>query len=450
MLLTRNTNSDDALAHACFDACRGLLQRFNPLFSPLFSNSVIGLIEIQRRAADGRDLTCLEVIEDDFDALRTNVDTQNRGHDTQILPILVNIEHPPAKLPVIIEYVAIRQRLHDAGRPLPTPLPAGTYARRILEPLLVELSWASSRMEGNTYDILETRRLIRFGEEAIGKDRKEAVMTFDHKEAIQTVVDHLADITISRLDVFGIHALLADGLLIDPAMAGQLRRMPIGVSQSSYRPLDDRFLIEEEFDLLIQKAERITDPFEQSFFLLVHIPYLQAFNDVNKRTSRIAANIPLLKADLAPLSFLTMDDASYIDGLIGVYEINNVSLLREIYVDAYLASAENYTVLRAELESPSKAALVYREFVRRAVRRNVLEWKEFRRGDTVLMAAEARIPDADLEQVIDYIGNEVRSLHEGNAIRYRLSAGDLAPMRRDDNRRTPEAARNYLECRSVP
>ena len=274
---------------------------------------------------------------------------------------------------------AIRQRLHDAGRPLSTPLRAGTYARRILEQLLVDLSWASSRMEGNTYDILETRRLIRFGEEAIGKDRKEAVMILNHKEAIQYIVDHLADITISRLDVFGIHALLADGLLIDPAMAGQLRRLPVAVSQSSYRPLDDSFAIEEEFDLLIQKAERISDPFEQSFFLLVHIPYLQAFNDVNKRTSRIAANVPLLKADLAPLSFLTMDDASYIDGLIGVYEINNVSLLREIYVDAYLASAENYSVLRAELESPSKAALVYRDFVRRAVRRNVLEWKEFHR-----------------------------------------------------------------------
>ena len=129
----------------------------------------------------------------------------------------------------------------------------------------------------------------------------------------------------------------------------------------------------------------------------------------------------------------------YIDGLIGVYEINNVSLLREIYVDAYLASAENYSVLRAELESPSKAALVYRDFVRRAVRRNVLEWKEFRRRDTATMAAEAGIPDADREQVIDYIGNEVRSLHEGNAIRYRLSVDDLASMRRDDNRGTPGA-----------
>ena len=321
-----------------------------------------------------------------------------------------------------------RQRLHEVGRPIRPARPAGTFARRILERLLVDLSWASSRMEGNTYDILQTERLIRFGEEAAGKDRKEAVMILNHKEAIQFVVDHLAEISINRLDLFGIHALLADGLLVDPAMAGRLRRMPVGISSSSYLPLDDRFAIEEEFGVLVEKAAAITDPFEQSFFLLVHIPYLQAFEDINKRTSRIASNIPLLKADLAPMSFLTMDDGAYIDGLIGIYELNNVSLLREVYVDAYLASAENYRVLRAELESPEKAALAYRDFVRDAVRRSVLEWKDYRPDDTRTMAADAGIPEADREQVVNYVGNELRGLHEGNAIRYRLRPEHLCFM----------------------
>ena len=313
-----------------------------------------------------------------------------------------------------------RQRLHEVGRPMPPERQAGAFARRILERLLVDLSWASSRMEGNTYDILQTERLIRFGEEAAGKDRKEAVMILNHKEAIQFVVDHLAEISINRLDLFGIHALLADGLLVDPAMAGRLRRMPVGISSSSYLPPDDRLAIEEEFGVLVEKAAAITDPFEQSFFLLVHIPYLQAFEDINKRTSRIASNIPLLQADLAPMSFLTMDDGAYIDGLIGIYELNNVSLLREVYIDAYLASAENYRVLRAELESPEKAALAYRDFVRDAVRRSVLEWMDFRPDDTRIMAADAGIPEADREQVVNYVGNELRGLHEGNAIRYRL------------------------------
>lgn len=321
---------------------------------------------------------------------------------------------------------ADRERLHEAGRPAPAPLPAGTFARRILESLLVDLSWASSRMEGNTYDILETRRLIRYGEEASGRERREAVMILNHKEAIQHVVEHLAEIAVSRMDIFGIHALLADGLLADPAMAGRLRRMPVGISYSSYRPLDDRFSIEEEFGILVEKAAAIADPFEQSFFLLVHIPYLQAFEDVNKRTSRIASNIPLLKSDLAPMSFLTTDDSAYLAGLIGIYELNNVSLLRDVYVDAYLASAGNYNVLRATVESPDKAALSYREFVREAVRRSVLEWKGFRPDRIGSMAAEAGIPGADREQVVDYVGDQFRGLHEGNVIRYRLRPEDLA------------------------
>lgn len=321
-----------------------------------------------------------------------------------------------------------RERLLEAGRPEPRPLPAGTYARRILERLLVDLSWASSRMEGNTYDILETERLIRFGQEAAGKDRKEAVMILNHKEAIQFVVDHLADITISRPDLFSIHALLADGLLADPAMAGRLRRMPVAISYSSYRPLTDQFAIEEEFGIVVQKAAAISDPFEQSFFLLVHIPYLQAFEDVNKRSSRVASNIPLLQSDLAPMSFLTMDDSAYIDGLIGVYELNNVSLLRDTYLDAYLASAENYRILRAELESPEKAALTYRAFVREAVRRCVLDWKTFRPESIMAMAKDAGIPEADRAQVVNYIGQEFRGLHEGNIIRYRLRPEDLASI----------------------
>ena len=325
---------------------------------------------------------------------------------------------------------ADRRRLHEAGRPSPAPQ-AGTYALRIFERLLVDLSWASSRMEGNTYSILETERLIHFGQEVSGKDRKEVIMILNHKEAINYVVENLGEISISRPDLFNIHALLADGLLIDPGMAGRLRRMPVGISYSSYRPLDDFMAIEEEFDVLVEKAASITDPFEQSFFLLVHIPYLQVFEDINKRTSRVSSNIPLLKADLAPMSFLTMDDAAYIDGLIGIYELNNVSLLRDAYIDCYLTSAENYRVLRAELDSPDKAALAYREFVRESVRRCILEWKDFLPDDIGIMAQEAGIPEADREQVIAYVGNEFRGLHEGNVIRYRLRPADLAGIKGD-------------------
>ena len=326
---------------------------------------------------------------------------------------------------------ADRIRLHAAGRPAGGVLPAGTYARRILEQLLVDLSWASSRMEGNTYDILQTERLIRFGEEAAGKDRKEALMILNHKEAIQYVVDNLARLTLTRPDLFNIHALLSDGLLTDPGMAGRLRVMPVGISHSSYRPLDDAVALAEEFDILLQKAKQIEDPFEQSFFLLVHIPYLQVFADINKRTSRIASSIPLLQADLAPMSFLAMSDADYINGLVGIYELNNVTLLREVYIDSYTASAEKYRILRAEVETPEKAALAYRDFVRESVRRCVLDLKAFDASKVAAMAAEAGIPEADRAAVVSYVGEQVRGLHEGNAIRYRLRAEDLAGLTRE-------------------
>lgn len=318
-----------------------------------------------------------------------------------------------------------RQALRKAGSPTGPQLPAGTYAKRILEQLLVDLAWASSRMEGNTYDILQTERLIKFGEAVDGKDRKEALMILNHKEAIQYVVDNLDTIQIARPDLFNIHALLAEGLLADPAMAGRLRGTPIGISHSSYKPLEDGITIEEEFEIILQKAAAIDDPFEQSFFLLVHIPYLQGFIDINKRTSRVASNIALLKADLAPMSFLTMDDAAYIDGLIGVYELNNVALLREVYIDSYLASAQKYRVLRAEVDVPDKAALAYRDFVREAVRYSVLKTRKFVAEDVMAMAVEQGIPEADREAVLDYAHQQFKGLHEGNLIRYKLKPADI-------------------------
>ena len=323
---------------------------------------------------------------------------------------------------------AERSALRAAGTPL-GPVPEGTYARRLLERLLVDLSWASSRMEGNTYDILQTERLIRYGEAAEGKDRKEALMILNHKEAIQYLVDNLADITLCRTDLFGIHALLSDGLLADPAMAGRLRALPVGLSHSAYTPLDDGISIREEFDIVLKKGAAIDDPYEQSFFLLVHLPYLQAFLDVNKRTSRIAANIPLLQADLAPMSFLAVNDRDYIDGLLGIYELNNVALLRDVYVEGYLAAAQKYRLLQAEVEVPDKAALVYRDLVKQAVRHSVLKAKAFRPAEVRRLAARHGVPEEEREAVVAYVGQQVDGLHEGNAIRYGLAPEDLAGMR---------------------
>ena len=323
---------------------------------------------------------------------------------------------------------ATRRELREAGTPVAAPAPASTYARRILEQLLVDLSWASSRMEGNTYDILQTEHLIKYGKAAEGKDRKETLMILNHKAAIEYLADNLVDIRLSRTDLFNIHALLADGLLADPSMAGRLRAMPVGVSYSSYAPMDDGIVIAEEFDIALQKAAAIADPYEQSFFLLAYIPYLQAFQDVNKRTSRIASNIPLLKAGLAPMSFFAVNDRDYIDGLLGIYELNDVSMLREAYIDGYLASAGKYRTLLAEVDDPPSAALAHRDFVKEAVRHCVLRLKDFQPDVVRELAAKHGIPEKERDAVADYVGQQFKGLHEGNLIRYQLKLEDLQAM----------------------
>ena len=324
---------------------------------------------------------------------------------------------------------AQRARLVAEGSPS-EQLPAGTYARRIVTRLLVDLAWASSRMEGNTYEIIQTERLLEAGEQAEGKDRAEALMILNHKDAIQYVVDHLADAAIDRRTLFDIHALLANGLLYDPALGGRLRRLPVSIGRSAYLPLEDEFDLAAEFDVFLGKAAAIPDPFEQSFFVLVHLPYLQPFADVNKRTSRIAANIPLLKAGLAPLSFVATDDGDYVDGLLGVYELNDVALLREVFMDSYLASARQYTALRAQMDSPHQAALTHRDFVREVIRRCVLDWRTFRHADVLVMAARAGIPTEERDAVVAYAEGEFNGLHEGNAIRYGLPPERLADLHR--------------------
>ena len=347
----------------------------------------------------------------------------------QRAPVGYRREFLDAYIPGSTAYLndAERAQLVAAGSPQEM-LPAGTYAKRILTRLLVDLAWASSRLEGNTYEILETERLIEAGEEAGGRDRAEALMILNHKDAIQYVVDHLEDADVDRRTLFDLHALLANGLLYDPGLGGRLRRLPVGIGRSAYLPIEDEFDVAAEFDVFLGKAAAIADPFELSFFVLVHLPYLQPFADVNKRTSRVAANVPLLKAGLAPLSFVATDDREYVDGLLGVYELNEVALLKQVYLDSYLASARSYTALRAQMDSPHKAALTYRDFVRQVVRRCVLDWRMFRRDDVLAMAVKAGIPVNDRGAVAAYVESEVDGLHEGNAIRYGLARDSVVGL----------------------
>ena len=190
---------------------------------------------------------------------------------------------------------------------------AGTYAKQILNRLLIDLSWNSSRLEGNTYSLLDTTRLIELGEAAEGRDRLESQMIVNHKDAIEFLVNDAEDIGFNRYTILNLHGILAQNLLPDPGAPGRLRRMGVGIGKSTFHPLELPQLIEECFNQLLNTAAAIRDPFEQALFAMVQLPYLQPFDDVNKRVSRLSANIPFIKRNLSPLSFIDVPRAIYMD-----------------------------------------------------------------------------------------------------------------------------------------
>ncbi len=161
----------------------------------------------------------------------------------------------------------------------------------------------------------------------------------------------------------------------------------------------------------------------------MHIPYLQPFADVNKRTSRIACIIPLLKAELAPMSFLAIDHDAYINGLLGVYELNDVSLLREAYVNAYIASARRYRHLRPEVIEVSRVGLVHSDFINSAICRCVLKWKAFKKRRIRRMMDDADIPPEDWDELLDLLRHDFEGLHEGNVVIFALKPEDLRGLK---------------------
>jgi Fic family protein len=318
----------------------------------------------------------------------------------------------------------VRRHLHQLGRTPDDQRPAGTYARDILNRLLIDLSWSSSRLEGNTYSLLDTKELIEHGTAAPGKDAKETQMILNHKAAIELLVDSAEEIGVNRYTITNLHAVLADNLLDQPAYAGRLRESPIGISASTYIPTAIPQLIKEMFELLLSKAAAIRDPFEQSLFLMVQIPYLQPFVDVNKRTSRLAANISLIKNNLVPLSFIDVPQSIYIDGLIAVHEHTRVELLRDVFVWAYERSCRRYKTVRDSIPEPDQFRLKYRDALI-AVIGEIIRRRMKPTPDEIVAIAAAHVPAEDAEQFRGLVLTEIARLHEGNIARFRLRPSEF-------------------------
>jgi hypothetical protein len=343
-------------------------------------------------------------------------------------PVGYNRDFLDAYRPNKTFYLSQTERAHLAAvaRPAIAEQPAGTYARQILNRLLIDLAWNSSRLEGNTYSLLDTRRLIELGEQAPGHRQLEAQMILNHKDAIEFLVTEARDIGFNRYTILNLHGMLANNLLPDPMAAGRLRTIPVGIEQSVFHPLEVPQLIEQYFDQILATADRIEDPFEQAFFVMVHFPYLQPFDDVNKRVSRLAANIPGIKGNLTPLSFEDVPRDLYTEAVLGVYELNRVELLRDVFLWAQERSAARYAAIRQSLGEPDPFRLRYREPLR-AVVADIVRAGLGRKAAVARIAEQARAIEApDRDRFTRVAEAEIASLHAGNFARYRIRPSEFA------------------------
>ncbi len=321
----------------------------------------------------------------------------------------------------------LRKELRMAGQSdQMAKLPAGTYVRSVFKRVLIDLSWNSSRLEGNTFSLLETDRLLSLGRSADPARTLEARMILNHKEAIEFLVEAPEDIGFNRYTILNLHALLSQDLLAESYDEGRLRRIAVGIGGSAYLPLDIPQGIEECFMEVLAKASEIRDPLEQSFFVMVHFPYLQPFVDVNKRVSRLAANIPLIRENLAPLSFVDVPARDYTDAILAVYELNRVELLRDVYARAYRASAGRYGEVRQGLKAPDPLSLTYHEAIR-TVTREVVQglMDKARAAEHIRHWAMGHVAMADRARVVEMAEGSLLSLHEGNFARLRLRPAEF-------------------------
>jgi hypothetical protein len=318
----------------------------------------------------------------------------------------------------------LKAHLHEIGKPIPTHRASGTFVRDILNRLLIDLSWASSRLEGNTYSRLDTQRLIEFGQVAEGKDARETQMILNHKEAIEMLVAGNDEVGINRTTLLNLHAVLSENLMADPEASGRLRKRPVEIGRSVYTPPAVPQVVEESFGLITLKAAAIGDPFEQAFFLMVHVPYLQPFEDVNKRVSRLAANIPLIKQDLCPLSFVDVPESAYVLGTLGVYELTRVDLLRDVFVWAYERSCQKYVVVRDSVVEPDLFRMKYKAALVKLIGGIVREQKQPAVKE-IRGRAESLVESSDLDRFVDLAADEFRRLYEGNIARYRIRPSEF-------------------------
>lgn len=236
------------------------------------------------------------------------------------------------------EEIVRLQNLHEEFRKHVSEMTDNEY-RREMERLGIDLSWKSSQIEGNTYSLLETERLLRESKTAEGKTKEEAVMLLNHKDALRFILDnpdYLQELTISHIE--DIHLLLTKELSVDRG----IRHRRVGITGTNYRPLDNEFQIREAMRDTCNLINSKNNVFEKALLSLVLLSYIQAFSDGNKRTARITSNAILIANGYCPLSFRTVDSIDYKKAMLIFYEQNNLYAFKKIFIEQFEFAVKEY------------------------------------------------------------------------------------------------------------
>ena len=214
-----------------------------------------------------------------------------------------------------------------------------TEYRKEMERLGIDLSWKSSQIEGNTYSLLETEKLLKEKQTASGKTKEEAVMLLNHKDALDFILDnpdYLKQLNIRRIE--DIHSLLVKELDVDKG----IRKRRVGITGTNYRPLDNEFQIREALEDSCRLINAKENVFEKAILALVLLSYIQAFADGNKRTARITSNAILIANNYCPISFRTVDSIDYKKAMLIFFEQNNISAFKQIFIEQFAFAVEQY------------------------------------------------------------------------------------------------------------
>jgi hypothetical protein len=312
-----------------------------------------------------------------------------------------------------------------AAAPARAPsIDAATFSREIAERFMIDLAYASSALEGNTYSHLETEVLIKYGESAGGRTAEEATMILNHKAAIGWVIEEIDRIRIEPDTAMRLHALLMRGL-VRHDNAGAVRRHAVGISGSAYEPTVDGSGLAYGLAELCSAVSMREDPFEASFGLLAGLAYLQTFADGNKRLGRVMASIPLLKQGLAPLSFVGVDRSVYSAGMLSWYELADPKPLADAIAEGYETSAPAYAVAHAVKRVPRGIEIRERQRTNQVLADYLRAYVEGERTEPFDFAVQ-RFHDLALDDtahMATYISEVVEALNESSAIAYGIDRG---------------------------